>query len=54
MTDQELLQSFSYCMTHDDPTAWLALALAYWERGYLMNALYCYEKAGELQEAVTA
>jgi len=49
MTNQQLQQSFAWCQLHTDPDAWEALAMAYLERGYKLNALYCHEQAETLR-----
>jgi hypothetical protein len=54
MTDKQLQESFAWCKLHTDADAWDALAIAYMERGYLLNALYCHEQAEALRELVTA
>lgn len=51
MSAQQLQESFAYCKSHDDPSAWLALALAYYQDGYPMNALYCFEQADKYEPA---
>lgn len=52
MTDQQLKQSFDYCKKANDPGQWDLLAMAYYQRGYELNALYCFKQADACREAV--
>lgn len=45
MTDNELMEQFVRCKTWNDPEQWEALAVMYFERGYVLNAEYCVEQA---------
>ena len=48
MTNQELKAQFDRCKEWNDPDQWNILGLAYYMRGYFMNALYCFEEADRL------
>jgi hypothetical protein len=52
VTDKQLIQSFKWCKLHTDPDAWEALAIAYLERGYKLNALYCHRQAEAIRAAL--
>jgi len=45
MTDQQLKESFDYCKWVNEPEQWELLALAYYQRGYVLNALHCFKRA---------
>jgi cytochrome c-type biogenesis protein CcmH/NrfG len=45
MTDDELKQQFQRCKAWQDPDQWIALGDMYLQRGYSLNALYCYREA---------
>lgn len=45
MNEEQLQQSFRYCVSHCDPDAWVALAMAYLQRNYVLNADYCMRQA---------
>ena len=53
MTNQELKQFFDYCKRANDPEQWALLAMAYYVRGYLLNALYCFQQADACRLPVT-
>jgi hypothetical protein len=45
MTNQELQEQFKRCEEWKDADQWDFLAMAYYSRGYWMNALFCFRKA---------
>jgi cytochrome c-type biogenesis protein CcmH/NrfG len=45
MNDQELQDQFGLCQKWQDAEQWDLLALAYYARGYLLNALHCFKQA---------
>ena len=45
MSDHELMEQFKRCEAWNDPEQWDLLAVAYYQRGYLLNALHCFQKA---------
>lgn len=53
MNNDELKQQFERCQRWQDPEQWDLLALAYYQRGYLLNALHCFRQADALREPVT-
>jgi len=54
MSDEQLMQSFDFCKKAEDAEQWDLLAMAYYERGYLLNALYCFRQADVCRDAVKA
>lgn len=53
MTNEQLQQSFDYCKQVNDPEQWDLLAMAYYQRGYDLNALYCFKQADTCRQVVT-
>lgn len=51
MTNEEFKQSFDYCKKVNDPEQWDLLAMAYYQRGYDLNALYCFNQADACRDA---
>lgn len=51
MTNEELLQSWQWCSRHGNSDDWTMLAMAYYSRGYIMNACAYFRKAEELKQA---
>jgi hypothetical protein len=45
MTNEELQEQFSLCEKWNDPEQWELLAVAYFQRGYDLNALVCFNRA---------
>lgn len=45
MSDQELSEQFKRCEIWSDAEQWDLLAMAYYARGYWLNALCCFKKA---------
>lgn len=41
---------FKRCEEWNDADQWDALALLYYQRGYYLNALHCFERADALRE----
>jgi len=54
MSNQELQVQFERCEHWQDPEQWELLALAYYQRGYYLNALCCFRQADMLRTAVAA
>lgn len=52
MTDLELIEQFKRCETWSDAEQWELLAMAYYARGYLQNALCCFKRADALRGVV--
>lgn len=52
MTNQQLQQSFDYCKRVNHPEQWELLAMAYYARGYDLNALYCFRQADACREVI--
>ena len=50
MTNDELSAQFQHCQTWQDAGQWEALAIAYYARGYALNARYCFERADKCKE----
>ena len=53
MTDGELLEQFQRCEVWQDADQWDLLAMAYYNRGYELNASVCFQRADacRLQES---
>lgn len=49
MTDIELGEQFRRCEKWGDADQWEALGFLYHQRGYMMNANYCFRKCDELR-----
>lgn len=45
MSNEELKAQFARCVEWQDSEQWDLLAIAYYERGYLLNALHCLRQA---------
>lgn len=45
MSDEQLIQQFKLCQQWNNPEQWELLAMAYYQRGYLLNAHCCFQKA---------
>lgn len=45
MSNQELQEQYQRCKQWQDPEQWECLALAYYARGYALNALHCFRQA---------
>lgn len=45
MSNEELKQQFQLCEQWNDPEQWDFLAIAYYARGYYLNALHCFRLA---------
>lgn len=45
MNDSELQVQFKRCQEWEDPEQWELLAIAYFERGYYLNAIQCFKNA---------
>jgi hypothetical protein len=45
MTNTELKEQFERCEKWQDPEQWDLLGLAYYARGYELNALCCFRRA---------
>jgi hypothetical protein len=45
MTNAELIEQFQRCKEWQDAGQWFLLACAYLERGYVMNAVYCFRQS---------
>ena len=54
MTNQELKDQWQRCEKWQDADQWDLLALAYYERGYYLNALHCFKKANALRSPAVA
>jgi hypothetical protein len=52
MSNDELQAQFQRCEIWQDAGQWDLLAMAYYARGYLLNALCCFKKADALREGV--
>jgi hypothetical protein len=52
MSDQELQDQFKRCEVWQAAEQWELLAMAYYRRGYLLNALDCFRKADICRVAV--
>jgi hypothetical protein len=52
MSDDELKAQFERCEIWQDAEQWDLLAMAYYARGYLLNALCCFNKADACRVAV--
>lgn len=44
MSNEELKEQFARCQSWQDAEQWFALACAYLERGYAMNAVFCFRQ----------
>lgn len=53
MSDQELREQFQRCQEWNDPEQWELLAVAYWQRGYDLNALQCFNNAERCKKSLT-
>lgn len=53
MTDQELIEQFKRCKIWQDPEQWDWLGVAYYQRGYDLNALYCFHQADALRQPIS-
>jgi hypothetical protein len=45
MTDGELQEQFQRCEVWKDEEQWDLLAMAYYNRGYELNAVVCFQRA---------
>ena len=54
MSDQELQEQYKRCEEWMDARQWKLLAVAYFTRGYLLNALHCIERADDVCERAEA
>jgi len=54
MSTEELKQTFEYCERANDPEQWELLAMAYYQRGFLLNALHCFKQADAIREGALA
>jgi hypothetical protein len=45
MTDDELKEQFQRCQGWSDPEQWDMLGVAYYQRGFFLNALCCFRRA---------
>lgn len=52
MSNEELKAQFALCKTWQDAEQWRELAWAYWERGYEMNAAYCFRQSELCQKTM--
>ena len=52
MTNDELQAQFNRCQEMQDAGQWEVLALAYYERGYYLNAIFCFDQADKLRRPV--
>lgn len=50
MTNKELSKQQERCEQWQDPEQWDLLALAYYQAGYELNALYCFRRADAIRE----
>lgn len=48
----DLQEHFRLCEQWNDSQQWDWLAMAYYARGYLMNALYCFKRADAVRASV--
>jgi hypothetical protein len=51
MIRDELIAQFKRCEQWQDADQWDALAMMYYQRGYLLNALHCFKRADALRAA---
>lgn len=54
MSDEQLTQQFKLCQQWDDPEQWELLAMAYYHRGYLLNASRCFQNADACKQTQPA
>jgi hypothetical protein len=52
MSDQELQDQFGLCQKWRDAEQWDLLAMAYYARGYLLNAVCCFNLADACRAVV--
>ncbi len=52
MTNKELIEQFKRCEQWNDPVQWELLALAYYQRGYFLNAICCFQRADAYRASV--
>lgn len=52
MNNQELREQFDRCKQWQDPDQWDYLGLAYYQRGYDLNALDCFHRADALRQPI--
>jgi hypothetical protein len=52
MNDDELIEQFKRCEGWQDAEQWDLLAMAYYARGYLLNAVCCFNRADACRAAV--
>lgn len=45
MTNKELIEQFERCMVWQDADQWDLLGLAYFNRGFVLNAAVCFTNA---------
>lgn len=48
----DLIEQFRLCEQWDDPEQWDALALLYYQRGYYLNALCCFQRADAVRASL--
>ncbi len=52
MSNEELQAQFERCQEWNDPDQWDALAVLYFERGFYLNAVHCFQRADGCRENV--
>lgn len=50
----DLQEQFRLCELWNDSQQWDWLAMAYYARGYLLNAYHCFKRADAVRAAVVA
>ena len=50
MSNEELQKQQARCEIWNDPSQWEMLAVAFYQRGYNLNALYCFRRADEIRD----
>lgn len=52
MSNEELQDHFALCKKWQDAEQWDLLGIAYYGRGYLLNALHCFKQADACRSVV--
>jgi len=52
MSNEELKSLFERCEAWNDPEQWDALAVLYFEQGYYLNAIHCFQRADSCRKGV--
>ena len=52
LPSMDLVEQFQRCEQWNDPQQWEFLAMAYYMRGFMLNAYHCFQRADALRMPV--